>query len=228
MSRHRFHPAWASQANPAAPIISLSPILFCRRNTAIVVSSGVDTWPDASNNSHPLVQTTDTNRPTLNADGTVSWDGVDNYMAAAFTQAGPVTMFARIKVDTWASNKFIWDGGTGLSTSRIGLIMHTGTPKVAQVGQSAIGADDSDLTVGSWLSIAAVYNGASSLIQVGVGGTQISAGAIGNTNPNGILVGAAYDATGFAKFTLAEIAMVPVAATTAQIDAALTYLNTVI
>ena len=48
-----------------------------------VVGAGVDTWADQSGNGRDLLQTTDTNRPSKESDGSILFDGVDNTLKTA-------------------------------------------------------------------------------------------------------------------------------------------------
>ena len=85
-----------------------------RFNQGITVTgSGVSQWDDASGNANHLLQAVDTNRPSKEADGSILFDGVDNYLkAVAFTLIQPETVYILLKQVTWVNQARFFDGDT--------------------------------------------------------------------------------------------------------------------
>jgi len=73
--------------------------------------AGVSRWADQTGNKRHLLQATDTNRPALQADNSILFDGVDNYLkCAAFTLVQPETVYLLGKQVTWTVSDHFFDG----------------------------------------------------------------------------------------------------------------------
>src|SRR6185369_16031814 len=96
---------------------SLSPAAWFRFNRGITQAGGfASQWADQSGNGRHLKQPTGTNQPAVNADGSLLFDGVDNFMQCdAFTLNQPFTVALKMKQVTWTSSDCIFDGNTALS-----------------------------------------------------------------------------------------------------------------
>lgn len=146
------------------PIPALNPAAWYRFNTGItVVGAGVDTWADQSGNGRDFRQTTDTNRPTKEADGSITGDGADNSLrVTTFTLAQPFTVYVLYKMLSYADNDGIWSW------------LPSGTPQLTQNGTTpnidlyagSFACSNTDLEIDAWGVVASVVNGASSLIEV--------------------------------------------------------------
>ena len=129
----------------------------------IVVGAGADTWADKSGNGRDLRQTTDTNRPSKESDGSVLSDGVDNYMqVASWSLEQPETVYILAKQVSWTGNDTVWDG-TG---DNVGALQQlTATPTVKIRASTAVAAN-TDWTLDTYMVLSVVFNGAGSLLQV--------------------------------------------------------------
>lgn len=75
--------------------------------------AGVSQWDDQSGNAVHLKQATDTNRPAKQADGSILFDGVDNFLKCdSFTLNFPETVTLLFNQVSWTSNDYIFDGNT--------------------------------------------------------------------------------------------------------------------
>lgn len=145
-------------------------------------SSLVSQWADQSGNGRHLNQTTATNRPTVQADGSILFDGVDNFMAATFTLNQPHTIYVLGKQLTWTAGDHIFNG----VAANVALYQNSSSPRV-DIYAGAGGPFSTAWTLDTDMVVAAVFNGASSLIQVN---TSVSTeGDPGADNPGGFTLG---------------------------------------
>ena len=194
---------------PMSPIASslrsfvrgLAPDAWYQFGTGItVVGAGVDTWADQSGNARDLLQATDTNRPTLNADGSITFDGADNYLkASAFTLNQPETVYLLVNPVTWADNATLFDGN-GADTGA--LYQTTATPRV-DLYAGATAAANTNLVLGAYAAVAGIFNGASSVMQVN--NTTPTTGNAGAANMGGFTLGAGAAPANYANIQVKEV-----------------------
>lgn len=113
-----------------------------------------------------MKQGTDTNRPALQADGSILFDGADNFLKCdAFTLAQPETVYLLFKQVTWTASDRVFDGDASVSGA---MRQVTASPQLGIItGTSAVGTVS--LTLDTYGVIAAVFSGASSLVQLNNG-----------------------------------------------------------
>lgn len=107
-------------------------------------------------------------------------DGTNHKMATSnFTLDQPFTDYIVARQITWTSGDFLSSGTAGAA----GITQRTGTPKIGlDAGSGA--ADNADATLGTKCVITAVFNGASSSLQVNNG--TATTGNPGAGNPGGL------------------------------------------
>lgn len=190
----------------ASFVRGLGPAAWFRFNTGITVTgAGVSTWADQSGNGRDLLQGTDANRPALQADGSILFDGsTDVLQCGAFTFAQPETVYILFKQATWTLNDAIFDGNTANSMKAFQSAI---TPEV-RITAAAATPVNGNLPVDSYGVLVCVFDGASSLTQVNftspvsgnvgvgdAGGFKLGASASGNVQVKEvILYAAAHDA----------------------------------
>lgn len=131
-----------------------------------VTGAGVSQWDDQSGNARHLLQATDTNRPALQADSSILFDGADNFLkTGAFTLTQPETVYLLAKQVSFTNPDHIFDGNTANSGT---LFQNVASPNVGLFAGS-VAATNSGWAIGVYVACAAVFNGASSLIQIGSG-----------------------------------------------------------
>lgn len=197
-------------ASSASFARSRRPAAWFRFNTGITVTgAGVSSWADQSGNGRDLLQGTDTNRPALEVDGSILFDGVDNFMKCdAFTLDQPETIYMLFQQVTWVGDRVYLDGDTALSA-----YLHTfvgASPDIA-VNAGGVGGDvlTSGMTVGQYGVLSAVANGAGSTIQVN---NKIrDTGDAGAQNAGGCTLGSAADGTINGNIQVKEVALYPAA-----------------
>jgi hypothetical protein len=198
---------YAFQQSLRAYVASLAPAAWYRYGVGITSAGGlVSAWADQSGNGRNLVQNTGTNQPTLSADSSILFDGVDNYLkTGAFTLNQPVTTYALMRQVSYTNNEYVIDGDTAASM----LIFQNGTEPQLSLYAGGIAGNNSDLVTGSYGVLAAVFDGASSLMQVNNGAP--STGGAGAQNAGGLTIGASGGGTAFSNIQVKEVVVFPVA-----------------
>lgn len=135
-------------------------------NTGITDAGGglASQWADQSGNGRHLKQATSTNQPTINVDGSILFDGLDNFMKCdAFTLNQPWTAYLLIKPITWTSNRYFFDGNTA---NRIVLRQISGTPLIS-ITDHTTSTSTTALPLGAYAVVSTVLaNGGTSSVQV--------------------------------------------------------------
>ena len=165
-----------------------------------VTGAGVSQWDDQSGNGRHLKQTADTNRPALQADGSILFDGSDNFLKCdAFTLAQPETVYLLAKQITSTNGDAPFDGDT-LTSMRM---QQTSTPFSILINAGAGACGNGNWLSNTYAVLCSVFNGASSLTQVNQGAP--STGDPGAANAGGFTLGATGGATAFANIEVKEV-----------------------
>lgn len=206
---------------PPEPITALSPVAWYRYGIGITSAGGlVSAWADQSGNGNDLVQATGTNQPALQADNSILFDGVDNQMEATFTLNQPCTFYLLLKQVTWALSDVIFDG----SAAQTQLTQTATTPGLKLVPGASFPQNNS-LTLDAYGVVTAIFNGASSLLQIN-NGSPSTENTTAN-NPGGFSIGANRTMAAASNIQVKEIILFPVAHDAATRTTVITYLATV-
>jgi len=198
-----------------------SPAAWYKFNTGITVTgSGVSAWTDQSGNSRTLLQGTDAARPALQADGSILFDGTDDFLAATFTLSQPATIYLLARQVTWTNSEVFFDGVAG---NRMGLLQSATTPKMVLYAGTG-STENANLAVNTYGAIACVFNGASSSLTVN--NTTATTGNPGAGNGGGITLGSG-NGFGFSNIQVKEMLVYSGAHTAEQIRKNVGYLYSV-
>lgn len=211
-----------AQVRGDAFIMSLTPAAWYRWGVGVTSSSSlVSSWADQSGNNRPLLQTTDTNKPTLKADSSILFDGSDNFMRASFTLVQPCTSYVVWKsVASGASMRIVAGATAGTNFSFLRWNAG-GTNTLIDAGTSA---GDIATSPGTWFAECSVMNSTSSFHMRNTGvGTAVNTGT---NNPGGITVGAnqAASPAQFSNIEVREIIIFPSAHDEATRSRVMSYL----
>jgi hypothetical protein len=158
----------------------------------------VSVWGDKSLNGHNLLQDTATRYPIWSADG-ILFDGSNDILkTATFVYIQPMKIYLVMKQVTWTINDVFIDG---FANSTMWLYQRTATPQICINAGSAI-TNNSNLVVDTWGIVRALFNGASSKLQVGA--TVATTGDCGAGNPAGITFGGNVNLTNWGNFQIKE------------------------
>jgi len=195
--------------------------------TASVDFNAAD-WSETSTNAATQTSSTTGEVWTLNNTGAklaqivgsaqMLFDGTAGYMKAAFTLAQPTTVYLVGKQITWVDNRYLIDGLTG---SRSVIRQTVSTPRLGLYAGAALDTV-SGWAVGAAGVITAVFNGASSSLQVD--GNAPLSGNAGTQSANGLTVGALPTPSNYSNIQVKRVilrAAADSAATQAQIQALL-------
>jgi len=200
---------WESPVVFPSELLSLK--LWTRFNSGITVTgAGVSQWNDQSGNGNHLKQGTDTNRPSEEADGSILFDGVDNFLKAdAFTLIQPEYVYILGRQVTWTSTDRLFDGNANNS----GNLNQTGvSPDLNMYAGAVVGANN-DLSLGSYGVISAAFNGASSSLKINNG--TAATGNVGTANMGGFVLGANGNSTQWSNIQIKEVIILSATPSTA-------------
>lgn len=154
--------------------------MWFRFNTGITVTGqGVSTWADQSGNGRDLVQATDDFRPSLESDNSLLCDGVEDGMRITdYVRLQPTTFYLLMKQVTWTINRTFTDGGN----SNTALIRQTTSSPNISLHAGSNGDNNGDLAINVYSVISAVFNGASSVLQVNKNAPVISDAGASDTD----------------------------------------------
>lgn len=222
---YRLHPAILGGSISSGKVVrSLSPAAWFRYGQGITVTgAGVSQWDDQSGNARHLKQGTDTNRPSLEADNSILFDGVNNFLQCdAFALNQPETVYVLFKQVTWTAEDRVFDGNTG---DTMDFAQKTATPNLGIYAGTGWVAENSDLAVDTYGVAAVVFNGASSLIQINNG--TATTGNPGASNAGGFILGAGAIPSSYSNIQVKEAIVFAAAHDAGQRAAVIAYLRSV-
>jgi hypothetical protein len=166
-------------------VTAIHPYAWFRYGLGITETGGlVSQWDDQSGNARHLKQSVGTNQPTLEVDGSILFDGIDNFLKCdAFPLVQPTVVYILFKQVTWVESAAIFDGDTDF----VGLWYQSLATPQLQMYSGITGAISGALAVDTYGACAVVFSGADSLIQVD-GGTPVT-GNSGTLNMDGFTLG---------------------------------------
>jgi hypothetical protein len=195
-----------------------------RYNTGITSSGGtVSAWANQTG-GEALVQATPGNRPTLESDGTILFNGVDQFLKTApFTLNQPTTVYFLGRQVTWTLADRIFDGNTLHSGA---LYQRFDSPNL-QIRSStpADVCNNTGFTIGTYLPVCVVFDGSGSLTQVG--GNAPSTGTTGTIGMGGFTLGADGGNVQWGNIQAKEVLIYSSAHDANQRAAVIAYLNMV-
>lgn len=177
--------------------------LWTRFNQGITVTgSGVSQWDDVSGEGNHLKQGTDANRMTLEADGSILGNGVDQYLVTdAFTElTQPNTIYLLFKQVSWTNSDNVYDGISG--TKRHALFQTNASPQLKINAGGSIASAIAP-AIGAYAVVSSVYDNTSSILQLN-NNTPVT-GTAGTNGLTGITLGAKNDATQFSNIQVKEM-----------------------
>lgn len=217
---------FAAVSGGVTPPPSSGQVIWTRRGVGIVGTTFASQWIDQSGQNNHLNQGTGANQPSIPGDGTLLFDGVLQFMGTGvFTLNQPCTVYLRAKLPTTPTTfAYLTDGQVGGGGNRCAILFNNSLVPGLDAGSFAVGSPA--LTLNTYSSLAGVFNGASSVIQVD--GTSFTTANIGAANPTGFTVGGSGGTTFPLNCRVAEIIVYNVAHDATTRAAVIAYLNTVI
>ena len=139
-------------------------------------------------------------QPTIASDSSYAFDGIGQYLkCTAFTLNQPETVYILGQQVSWTANDHICDGNTANS----GAIAQTNTTPELSLNAGSATASNTGLAAGVYGVVVAVFNGASSILQVN--NTTTATGNAGAGNMGGFTLGATANATQFGNIQVKEV-----------------------
>lgn len=216
--------ATATALGVGNPIIAASPAAYYQFQTGVTVTgSGVSQWTDQSGNARHLLQGTDANRPAYDSGtGILTFNGGTHVLNAVFAFAQPITFYLVVNQISWTATDRIVDGQTDLSMT----VQQTsaGVSPQVRIFNTSASTSSTDLVVGSYGVLCAVFNGASSVLRIN-NNADITAN-LGTTAAGGIALGNRATGVNGANIGVKEGAFFSAAHTDAERDTIISYLMT--
>jgi len=180
------------------------------------IATGVSQWADRSGLGNNLVQGVAISQPTvatnaINGRPGITFDGND-FLVATFALAQPVSVLLVMKQTTWVSGSYLMDGVTTLDSMQISQF--TATPNLRMFAGLSL-SGNTDLAINTYGVVTAIFNGASSSLQVG-NGTLLSGNA-GAASPGGITLGSSQAGTFGAVMQVAEMVVMGASITAGEL-----------
>lgn len=188
-----------------------------------ITSAGglVSQWADQSGNGRHLKQATGTNQPALQADGTILFDGIDNFLKCdAFTLNQPVSGYMVFKQVTWTNNDRVYDGD---GNDSMGLYQTAVTPRLLMFAGTVGSAASTQLPLDTYGAMANVWNGAASVMQIN--NNSGITGDAGAGNAGGFTLGSNGTASAFANIQVKEVILFAAAHDAPTRAGVIAYLN---
>lgn len=164
-------------------------------------------WADQSGNGRDLVQATASARPVILSDGSLQFDGANDFLQAAFTLPQPLTIYLAFMQLSWTSGDVIFSG----ATAEVQVAQNTSSPGLAANAGSG-------LTVSNTIPVNArgvccfVANGTSSVYQAGGGSFSVTTTGSGGANAaGGFTLGADSSEANWSNIRVFEAAIFSVA-----------------
>lgn len=165
------------------------------------INGACSSWADQSGNMRPLVQATAAARPTILSDGSLSFDGSNDALAAAFTLSQPYTIYLAFQQLTWTSGDVVFDGSTGT----VKVSQATGSPGLTANAGSSL-TNSTTIALNQPGVIAFVGNSTSSVYQAAGGAASVTTtGDAGTNNAGGLTLGSDRSGANFANIRVYEM-----------------------
>lgn len=148
----------------------------------------------------------------------ILFDGGDNYLRATFTLNQPCSWYILGKWVVWSTNHVM----NGV-TANVAVFGNTATPGLALYAGTSVVALNNDWAVGAYAPMVTVFDGASSLIQVG--SNSPTTGNPGASNPGGFTLGNSDVVASPSNIQVKEVAIYSVAHDAATRTKVINYLN---
>lgn len=197
-------------------------IAWYRFNQGITVEgAGVSVWADQSGNGNDLLQGTDTNRPSAESDGTVLFDGVDNYLQTnMFTLAPPYSIYFLGNAVSHSGADGIWDGN---GFNRLAL-RQIGAGNDVELRGTMSDPSTSDWAEGASAVVSAVAR-TNNDVDIQINNGSITSGDPGASDMDGFTLGARSTGAAASNIQAQEVAVFSGADTTGQRNKMTHYLN---
>lgn len=189
--------------SPAARIVNLRPSAWYRsgRGYTVGAANAVSMWSDFTSNARHVLQSTGANQPILQADGSLLFDGTNDFMQIAFTLVQPTTLYMLVKQSTWTSGDIFCDGFTASS----GQILQTGSTPSLSISAGTTACANAGLALATYGVLSAVFSGTQSTLAVNKGAPAAAATTAGTTPMAGFTLGGDSSGANNANMQVKEI-----------------------
>ena len=177
-------------------------------------------WLNSIGAAPSLAQASGAAQPTINADGSLTFDGISQYMQMATTLVQPAVVILVFNQITWTGNDIIFDGNTAATQ----LYQKTASPDLSLYA----GLDGPLLTtlaVNTKAIVTGVFNGASSALYLNNGSAVT--GNSSTNNPGGLTLASNRAAAAFSNIQVYEVILLNAVPSAAKLANILALLNAI-
>jgi len=169
-------------------------------NASAWLNSVTSGWGAPAVIAGSLLQASGAAQPTINADGSLTFDGIAQYMGTdAFTLNQPITYYLVLKQVAYTAGRVLLDGLVAASV----LIQQQATTPNIRLYAGIPAAENVNATVGTAHVISAVFSGASSSLRVDT--TVATTGDAGAQNAGAMFVGRSTSGVAYSNIQVWEI-----------------------
>jgi lysophospholipase L1-like esterase len=188
--------------NGGAPSTDL--IEHWKLNTNLTQATGTASSWKGLRQVFNLLQATGTKQPAVQGDGSLLFDGTDDYMKALFAwEAIGFTVCLLMKQKTWASADCICDTPTIVGLQYNALLQYT-TANGISFYNGAAGTQNNNLALDTWAAVVLGVSAAETLIQVDATTATTDAG-LGPNKMGGFLLASIHDIAQYANIQVKEV-----------------------
>lgn len=211
--RYQPHAALFGGAAAFSPADLPNLAAWYRFNQGITDAAGaVSQWNDASGNARHLLQATGAAQPAKQGDGSILFDGTSDFLVASFALVQPASVVIFGKQVSWTNSDGLCDG---ISPGGNFLITQGGSTPNLLTYAGAATPTNANLAINVYGMIAAVFNGASSSLQINA--TTATTGDVGAGNAGGFTLGAHGSPASYGNIQAREVIICSAALTAPQI-----------
>lgn len=195
--------------SPVARIVNLRPAAWYRsgRGYTVGAANAVSMWADSTSNARHVLQSTGANQPILQTDGSLLFDGSNDFMQIAFALVQPTTLYMLVKQITWTSGDVFCDGFTLTS----GNLLQTGSSPSLSISAGTTACANAGLALSTYGILSAVFSGTQSTLAVNKGAPAAASSTAGTTAMAGFTLGGDANGSNNGNMQVKEILIFPAA-----------------
>lgn len=209
--------------SPRARVASYRPAAWYRFGVGLTIASGAcSQWADTTSNARHLIQATGALQPLLQTDGSLLFDGSNDFMQTlTFTLAQPTMLYMLFRQVTFTNGDLCCDGFTITSGN---ILQDTTSPNLS-ISAGTTAATNTGLAVNTYAIASVLFSGAASSFTINKK-TPVTGNA-GTTGMAGFTLGSDSGGNNAANIQVKEVILFSGAHDLTKQYAVVNYLSTI-